>query len=183
MTGALTRRRWLALGASSTALAGAWATGLVGLAAGGGCKRGGEPRALAFLTEAEYATTAAACERLLPRDDDPGAIDLGVPDYIDRALATDQARLGERFRAALRALGAEARRRAGVPFAQLSAASQDNLLDDWSDGAPDRAAAVALILTLTLEGAFGDPSHGGNRDARGWQLIGFAPCEPRHHTG
>src|SRR5689334_7683601 len=39
-------------------------------------------------TPPELATVAAVCERLLPRDADPGAIDLGVPGYIDRMLAS-----------------------------------------------------------------------------------------------
>ena len=40
------------------------------------------------LTNDEYDTVAAAVERICPRDEEPGAIDLGVPEYIDRALAT-----------------------------------------------------------------------------------------------
>lgn len=144
------------------------------------CHGGGDAPALLVLTADEYATAAAACERILPRDQDPGAIDLGVPAFIDRALAGDQARWSNRFRAGLAALDREARRRAGKPYALASATTQNNLLDDWQDGSPDQAEMVRMLMTLTLEGAFGDPSHGGNRDARGWQLIGFAPCEPRH---
>jgi len=164
----LTRRRFLELGACSTALA---------IAA---CRRS-EPRPLAFLSAAEHATTSAACERILPHDDDPGAIELGVPDYIDRALATDRARWGDRFRAGLRALDAEAQRRSGAPFAATSAPAQDNLLDDWQDGSPAQVEFMRLLMNLTFEGAFGDPSYGGNRDGRGWRLIGFEPCAPRHH--
>ena len=144
------------------------------------CRRGGDTPALLVLTADEYATAAAACERILPRDEDPGAIDLGVPAFIDRALAGDQARWSARFRAGLAALDREARRRTGKPYALASVATQNNLLDDWQDGSPEQAEMVRLLMTLTLEGAFGDPSYGGNRDARGWQLIGFAPCEPRH---
>jgi gluconate 2-dehydrogenase gamma chain len=174
MSRPLTRRSFLGLGASSAALA---------ALAHGACRRdAGAPHKLAVLTEAEYAATSALCERILPRDDDPGAIDLGVPDYIDRALSGDLARVGERFRAGLRALDAEARRRAGKPFAELGAIAQDNLLDDWGEGRPEQAEFLRMAINLTFEGAFGDPSHGGNHDGRGWQLIGFAPCEPRHHA-
>src|SRR5215470_2612803 len=35
------------------------------------------------LTNDEYDTVAAAVERICPRDEEPGAIDLGVPEYID----------------------------------------------------------------------------------------------------
>ena len=40
------------------------------------------------LTNEEYDAVAAAVERICPRDEEPGAIDLGVPEYIDRALST-----------------------------------------------------------------------------------------------
>jgi gluconate 2-dehydrogenase gamma chain len=159
--------------------AGAYSTVLVCVA----CRRDrAEPRKLMFLTEAEYATTSAACDRILPSDEDPGAIDLGVPDYIDQALATDQARWSEKFRAGLRALDLEARKRSGKRYSEASTVAQDNLFDDWQDGSPEQSEFVRLFMNLTFEGAFGDPSYGGNRDGRGWRLIGFAPCEPRHHA-
>ena len=40
------------------------------------------------LTNEEYDVVAAAVERICPRDEEPGAMDLGVPEYIDRALST-----------------------------------------------------------------------------------------------
>src|SRR5438552_1519976 len=93
------------------------ASGIVGI---GGCRRrppgeAPDPVRLAFFTRAELATVSAACERILPRDEDPGAIDLGVPLYLDRALA-DDGRLHGRdgFRAGLRALDEEAGKRSGT---------------------------------------------------------------------
>ncbi|HEV3048730.1 MAG TPA: gluconate 2-dehydrogenase subunit 3 family protein, partial [Longimicrobium sp.] len=41
-------------------------------------------------TGLELATMAAACERILPRDEDPGARDAHVPAYIDRMLQTPE---------------------------------------------------------------------------------------------
>src|SRR5689334_6843968 len=72
---------------------------LLGLGAMGIAQSGCRPRAVApappdaaapplqSFTPDELRTLSAACERLLPRDQDPGALDLGVPGYIDRALA------------------------------------------------------------------------------------------------
>jgi len=42
----------------------------------------------------------------------------------------------------------------------------------------DAPAAFALLRTLVLEGAFGDPAHGGNADGAGWWLLGYPG--PRH---
>jgi hypothetical protein len=39
-----------------------------------------------FFTEAEYAIVQVACARLIPTDEDPGATEAGVVDYIDGFL-------------------------------------------------------------------------------------------------
>jgi len=41
-------------------------------------------------TNEEYDSMAAACERILPRDQDPGAADANVPEYIDRMLQSPE---------------------------------------------------------------------------------------------
>jgi hypothetical protein len=39
-----------------------------------------------WLTDDEYAILSAACARLIPADETPGALEAGVPDYIDGML-------------------------------------------------------------------------------------------------
>ncbi|MHB8681055.1 MAG: gluconate 2-dehydrogenase subunit 3 family protein [Acidimicrobiales bacterium] len=39
-----------------------------------------------WLTDAEYRTLSAACERMVPADETPGAVSAGVPDYVDTLL-------------------------------------------------------------------------------------------------
>ncbi|HLX87906.1 MAG TPA: gluconate 2-dehydrogenase subunit 3 family protein [Acidimicrobiales bacterium] len=39
-----------------------------------------------WLTDTEYRVLAAACARLIPSDGGPGALEAGVPDYIDTLL-------------------------------------------------------------------------------------------------
>ena len=41
-------------------------------------------------TNAEWDIVSAAVERVLPKDEDPGALDANVPEYIDRILQTPQ---------------------------------------------------------------------------------------------
>jgi len=173
----LTRRRFLECNALS-ATAGLLAANL------GACRRWSPVQTppLAFLTPAELLIVSAACECILPRDDDPGAIDLGVPLYIDRTLAgEDHHRQRDRFRAGLHALDIEALERARKPYVEIERAHQDNIIDDWQVGTGEQAEFVRLLVRLTLEGAFGDPSYGGNRNGQGWRLIGFEPCEPHRH--
>jgi hypothetical protein len=39
-----------------------------------------------WLTDHEYRTLSAACARLIPADETPGAVEAGAPDYIDGLL-------------------------------------------------------------------------------------------------
>ena len=145
-----------------------------------GCRnRQPRPLALEYFTSDEYLTLCAACERILPRDEDPGAGDLDVPVFIDRVLAHDDHRhWGASIREGLTALDGASRQTSAKPFHAADALAQDDLLEDWSDGEPDQAGFFQKLVHLVLEGAFSDPIHGGNKDGRGWALIGFRPCEP-----
>ena len=133
------------------------------------------------LMDAEYEAMAAACERMLPRDGDPGAADLGVPGYVDRALSDPRmSHVKEDFVRGLGALMRRAERQFGKPFPQLTAEQQDTLLTAFKNSAKDTGEGhwYELLVVLTMEGAFSDPSYGGNKDRKGWALIGFETSEP-----
>jgi gluconate 2-dehydrogenase gamma chain len=67
----------------------------------------------------------------------------------------------------------------GKSFTQLSAAHQDEVLTGLDGGTitfTDTVPAKAffeMLLQNTVEGFFGDPLYGGNRDKVGWKLVGF----------
>ena len=136
---------------------------------------------LRTLTAAQHQTCAAACERILPRDQDPGATDLGCADYIDRALADPELRVqfGRAFIGGLDVLERHARRQHKQGFHELLPADQDALLSKWQKSSfSGESAFFELLHTFTLEGALGDPIHGGNRGGLGFLLVGFVPPEP-----
>src|SRR5215207_6925641 len=90
---------------------------------------------LLVLTPYEARTVAAVFEHLFPTDENgPGAIDIGVLAYLDRALAGAYRDKAEAYRLGLAALDLAARRRSGVPFANCSAEKQDALLTDLEQG-------------------------------------------------
>jgi hypothetical protein len=154
--------------------------------ASGACRSRSEREAAALpegsglLTPTEAATLAAACERLFPVDEDPGAIALGAPAFVDRQL-TSEAFWGWRkaFQRSLAELDGDAQARYQRSFARLAAGEQDALLDAWIHGPKPRATFVSRLMHLTLEGVFCDPSHGGNKGGAAWALVGFAPSSPR----
>ena len=157
-----------------------------------------------WFTDAEAAFVTAAVARLIPADDlGPGAVEAGVPTFIDRQLAGPYGR-GERwymqgpwsagaptqgwqtrltpaglYRAAIKAIDAGVSHDGrAASFAKLAAPDQDAFLQRLEKGEAtldgvDAKAFFAQLLQNTFEGFWSDPIHGGNKDMVGWKLIGF----------
>jgi gluconate 2-dehydrogenase gamma chain len=131
------------------------------------------------LDAAAARTLEAVVARLIPRDENgPGALEAGAAHYIDRGLGDALASSRRAYTAGLAALDRYARSKAGKPFAELDAAGQNGVLRDVEANVatgftPSAAAFFELVLEHTLEGTFGDPHYGGNRDFIGWEMIGY----------
>ena len=131
------------------------------------------------LTAPESRILEAIIARLIPSDENgPGALEAGAARYIDRALADALASSRAIYTAGLAALDAYARESAGQAFTELGAGEQDSVLEDLEQNlaggfTPDAATFFNLVLNHTLEGTFGDPAYGGNRDFIGWEMIGY----------
>jgi gluconate 2-dehydrogenase gamma chain len=121
------------------------------------------------------ATIAAAVERIIPSDDGlPGALEAGTVGFVlDEAAGRGEAGLKAlAARAAVldQAASAADPARPGVTFAALTTEQQDAvLLELEAEGSP----ALGWLVETTMEGFYGDPRHGGNRDAVSWEMIGF----------
>ncbi|MDB5693129.1 MAG: gluconate 2-dehydrogenase subunit 3 family protein [Alphaproteobacteria bacterium] len=156
-----------------------------------------------FFTDAEAAFVEAAVARLIPKDElGPGALETGVPRFIDRQLAgpygqgdhfylqapmpkgvaTQGWQMGspsEVYRLLIPQVNRWAADAYGQAFAALGPDKQDEALkvlekgDASLKGGVDGKAFFELLLQNTIEGFFADPIYGGNRDMAGWRLIGF----------
>jgi len=138
--------------------------------------------ALIALNPAEARTAAALFERMFPADEGgPGATAIGVVDYLDRALAGEYAEWAETYRVGLAALDRIAREEHGAALADCAAADQDDLIERLERQelaglrVPGQREFFDLLRAHLQEGLFADPAYGGNRDKRGWRLLG--------HTG
>ena len=127
----------------------------------------------------EARTAAAVFERLFPADaNGPGATEIGVLTYVDRALAGAYRDQTETYRLGLLALDRAARDLLGVAFADASPDQQDDLLRAMERGdlphvaTPPQRDFFALLRAHCQEGLFADPAYGGNRDKRGWRILG-----------
>ncbi len=162
------------------------------------------------LTDHERATIEAAAARIVPADEDAGAREAGVIDYIEGLLAADDVDaeisprekkeyanfllgslagrteeqqatlfklngLGSRHLQAYRDGVAELDRLAaevmsGKDFRGLDDAGRDQVLTVLEER---KDPFFTLLLTHTMEGFYGHPRHGGNKDQAGWQVLGY----------
>jgi gluconate 2-dehydrogenase gamma chain len=132
-------------------------------------------------TNAEWAILVAAVDRVLPKDEDAGGVEAGVPEYIDRGLTDpDLTRMRTDFLNGLNALDRACTRRFGLPFARAKPEEQDTMLRAYATmpSASGEAHFYETLITLCLEGFLGDPSYGGNQNRVGWAMVGFDPGPP-----
>ena len=123
-----------------------------------------------------------------PTDHEPGAIEAGCVNFIDKALAHEDAQARPLYALGSRA-PAVAQRRFARPFVKLTPAEQDELLalleaggaPGWPAGPVASAAFFATVRAHTIIGFLADPKYGGNRDFAGWKVVGYPG--PRHHLG
>ena len=134
---------------------------------------------LQYFSPGEAALVDAITARLIPKDGaSPGAREAGALIYIDRAIAGYFSSLQVLYREGLAMVDIIAHRRHGKAFVALSEPRQDEVLKTVEqgllpDGSDRSAQFFAVIHEHTIEGTFGDPIHGGNRDFIGWKMIGF----------
>ena len=99
------------------------------------------------LSKSEWATVEAITGRIIPTDHEPGAIEAGCVNFIDKALANEDQSLRPEYAAGLTALDAVSRKRFRKPFVKLDAEQQDDVLAALESGnAEALAAAFARLL-------------------------------------
>jgi gluconate 2-dehydrogenase gamma chain len=130
-----------------------------------------------ILTILERRTLEAFAERIFPKTDSPGAVEIGAVDYIEIALAGDYAALLPLYRSGLRALNHHARAKLGGQFARLDGQQQDEVLKDFESGAvagyKKAGEFFETVKYHVFEGVFCEPHYGGNKNMDGWRVVGF----------
>src|SRR5260370_25608774 len=101
-----------------------------------------------FFTSAEARALDAICEQIIPSDQDAGAREAGVVNYIDVQLARHFKAHGDTYRRGLAAVDALSQARLGRPFADLAPAEQTEVLRDIEKKAK---ACFDLVLAHTIQ--------------------------------
>jgi gluconate 2-dehydrogenase gamma chain len=152
----------------------------------------------------DFETLSAATEKIYPEDDNgPGAIELGVPYFIDRQCNHFWGRNSREYmmgpfdyegaethgiqskmtRAETLLFGVRrmlelSREEHDDDFANLDEDQQINILESFESGDVDITGVrsedfFALLRSMTIQGVYSDPVYGGNRDYAGWKMIEF----------
>jgi gluconate 2-dehydrogenase gamma chain len=157
-----------------------------------------------FFTADEWALIVAVCDRLIPSDEvGPGAVELGVPEFLDRHMQTPYASgaiwymqgpfleaapefgyqgrlpLREILRIGIAEMNAHCRKAFGdKAFVQIGIAEQENVLKGAEAGSlPFQAISSKVFFSYLLgevrNGYFADPAYGGNKGMGSWKMIGY----------
>ena len=162
-----------------------------------------EPEVWHTLNPTESAFIKAAVDTIIPADNlTPSGTDVGLATFIDRQLAGaygNGARLyrqgpflpakpelgyqlsltpREFFRAGIEETNAWTKKTYGKEFDRLSVEQRVEALTALEAGKAEfsgfsSAMFFDQLLTITMEGFFGDPIYGGNKDKVAWKMIGF----------
>lgn len=160
-----------------------------------------------FTRYEDFVVLEQATERIFPKDDNgPGAIELGVPYFIDKQLAgswgsnlkdyrqgdftndsAEESSLnrGKIFINGLRKMNKESQDRFDTSFDKADEKQQIEILEDFDSGEVDLKAIgsdsfFTLLREATLDGAYSDPLYGGNRNMEGWDMKEFPGAVPSY---
>ena len=131
------------------------------------------------LNAEEARTLEAICERIIPTDQDPGAAWAGAAIFIDRQLTGPYRRLRKTYQLGLAGTNATSIAMFGKPFVGLTSQQQDGVLQFMDKGqargdAWKQVSAQSffdLVVSHTMQGFYGDPRHGGNRERASWKML------------
>lgn len=160
--------------------------------------------AYVFLRPDEAVFVEALALHMVPADElSPDGVAIGIPVYVDRALASawgagdhlyTQGPFAEGdpnqgyqlpltpaqlFRTGTAAFDDWTLLEFGARFHALDGGRREQALQRLQSASAGWAASVSqdwyfrLLYDLVVEGLFADPIHGGNRDKAGWRLVGY----------
>src|SRR6516162_6967172 len=158
---------------------------------------------LQYLNDQQHAFVVAVVDTIIPADElSPSGSDCGCAVYIDRQLASAWGGGAKSYRAGpflkgkpeqgyqlpltpaefistgIAAANDWSRKTYGRDFDGLAPDKRVEALKEMQEGKAEFAnfsskAFFARLLTLTMEGFFGDPIYGGKRNKVAWKMLGY----------
>jgi gluconate 2-dehydrogenase gamma chain len=123
-----------------------------------------------FLNERHARILSALCDQLIPADDFPSASQAGVVTYIDRQLARHYLIHQDVYRDGCEHTDEISLQKFNCSFPETTSAQQHQVT--LALVKEDRTF-FDLLRQHTMEGYYGSPRHGGNREAVSWRMLGL----------
>jgi len=123
-----------------------------------------------FLTPQMATALAVLADQIIPADDFPSASQAGAVVYIDRQLARHYRNHQDAYREGLEMAAHLAKSSTGHQVEALTASEQLAWARQIEHDSPE---FFNLVRQHTMEGYYGTPRHGGNRDAVSWRMLGL----------
>jgi gluconate 2-dehydrogenase gamma chain len=134
-----------------------------------------------FLNEGEIVLMDAIVEQIIPADDFPGGKWANVSNFIDKQLSTYYKIHQQAYREGLAAFENKVVQIKGKKFEEIPFTEQTAILEkmeagEFTEGYWKDHSAVGffdLIRQHSLQGFYGSPGHGGNRDYISYRMLGL----------
>jgi len=139
------------------------------------------PASTTGLSDTDRALLNAVCDQIVPADEFPGAVELGVVTFIERLLAEAHPEWVGVYQAGLQALESASRRVKGAGFSELQPSGKKEFLEsvqrgELADGhwtGEAQQGFFDMVLSHTMNGYYGHPEWGGNKGRKAWAMIGY----------
>jgi gluconate 2-dehydrogenase gamma chain len=123
-----------------------------------------------FLSGNDAATLTVICDQIIPADEYPSASQAGVLTYMDRQLRGHYRRHQQTYLSGLKQANLLSSGRFGVDLAGASTQQQFEIVSTLEQ---QNKPFFDLVRSHTMQGYYGSPRHGGNRDAASWRMLGL----------
>src|SRR5690606_18656691 len=132
-----------------------------------------------FFSEAEAKTIVAFAEQIIPRDNDAGATDANVINFIDKQLTGPYFRFQEMYKKGISAIENSSSNIFQKAFSDLEFNVQTEFMikmekgelpeDNWKE--VNQVEIFRLFLDHTMQGFYGSPRHGGNKNYVSYKMM------------
>jgi gluconate 2-dehydrogenase gamma chain len=134
-----------------------------------------------FFTDAEAKVVIALAEQIIPADKDAGATEAEVIHFIDKQLMSHYSRYQQVYRTAIAGVQETSQWMFKNAFEELESSQQFEVMvalengtaqgEIWEKQSPQDF--FELIREHTMQGFYGSPRHGGNKNYVSYKMIGL----------
>ncbi|MFZ1976520.1 MAG: gluconate 2-dehydrogenase subunit 3 family protein [Bacteroidota bacterium] len=146
-----------------------------------GCTTTRQPGTIFFFTGDEIKLAETIADQIIPADNWPGGRDAGVANFIDIQLTGPYRRFQQDYRKGFAGLEMSCANKFHRSFKDLSQETQMIVLQDmesdrldgevWKTGFAEYF--FELLRSHCLQGYYGSPRHGGNKNYISYKMIGL----------